>query len=157
MQRAPDAMSVRVNDVGAISTKVYGYARDLAKALEDGADVGLWVFGGRLATVMVVVEEEEEEESVSVASSFERGGSKMGVTGSSVGGNVGGIRRVAVHEGECGRGHGGWCGWASYCSRERVLRRLELELRTCFLSFCGCRRFILCFDNGSGGVRGILL
>ena len=54
---------------------------------------GLWVFGGRLATVMVVVEEEEEEESVSVASSFERGGSKMGVTGSRVGGNVGGIRR----------------------------------------------------------------
>ena len=52
---------------------------------------GLWVFGGRLATVMVVVE--EAEESVSVASSFERGGSKMGVTGSSVGGNVGGIRR----------------------------------------------------------------
>ena len=41
MQRAPDAMGVRVNDVGAISTKVYGYARDLAKALEDGADVGL--------------------------------------------------------------------------------------------------------------------
>lgn len=55
---------------------------------------GLWVFGGRLATVMVVVEEEdEEEESVSVASSCERGGSKMGVTGSRVGGNVGGIRR----------------------------------------------------------------
>lgn len=37
-----------------------------------------------------------------------------------------------MHEGECGRGHGWWCGWASYCSRERVLRRLELELRTCF-------------------------
>jgi hypothetical protein len=52
---------------------------------------GLWVFGGRLATVMVVVE--EAEESVSVASSCERGGSKMGVTGSRVGGNVGGIRR----------------------------------------------------------------
>ena len=54
---------------------------------------GLWVFGGRLATVMVVVEEEDEEDSVSVASSCGRGGSKMGVTGSSVGGNVGGIRR----------------------------------------------------------------
>jgi hypothetical protein len=46
------------------------------------------VFGGRLASVMVVV-----GESVSVACSCEDGGSKMGVTGSRLGGKVGGRRR----------------------------------------------------------------
>jgi hypothetical protein len=48
----------------------------------------LLVFGGRLASVMTV-----EEKSVSTVCSFEEGGgSKMGVMGSRVGGNVGGMR-----------------------------------------------------------------
>jgi hypothetical protein len=47
----------------------------------------LSVFGGRLASVMVGV-----EESASATCSCEDGGSKMGVTGSRLGGNVGGKR-----------------------------------------------------------------
>ena len=37
-----------------------------------------------------------------------------------------------MHEGEYGGGDGWWCGWANCCLPERVLRRLELELLTCF-------------------------
>jgi hypothetical protein len=41
MQGAPDAMDVRENDVGAPPVRVYEYTFDLAKTLEEGADVGL--------------------------------------------------------------------------------------------------------------------
>ena len=43
MQSTLNAMDIRKNDVRASSVRLYEYARDLAKLLEDGADVG---FGG---------------------------------------------------------------------------------------------------------------
>jgi hypothetical protein len=67
-------MDVRNNDnVGTPSARVYEDALHLAKALEDGADIGL---EGRIANVMVVA-----EDPISVAFSCEEGGSKVGMMG----------------------------------------------------------------------------
>ena len=40
MQSALDSMFIRKDDVGASSVRLYVYARDLAKPLEYGANVG---------------------------------------------------------------------------------------------------------------------
>lgn len=50
MQSVLNAVNVHV-----LSALMYEYALDLAKMLHDGADVGLRVLGGGLASVMVVM------------------------------------------------------------------------------------------------------
>jgi hypothetical protein len=105
----------------------------------------LWVFGDRLARAMVVI----EEGSVSVTRSCEGGNSKMGVTGSRLDGNDGGIRRGRSARYRYGVGErttlvSGFCVvWSS----GRVIP-----------SVWGCRRFIFCFGGRRRGWwgRGIL-
>ena len=75
-------MDVRKNDtVGTPSARVYEDALHLAKALEDGADIGR---EGRLANAMVVA-----EDPISVTFSCEGGGSKVGVMGNKLCGKDG--------------------------------------------------------------------